>query len=190
MKTLARVSLPLVFAAAVFAAPACAKKEPPPPPPEPTAAPAVEVPTPVPAARLDKIVVTKSVQADKSPGEAAASFGKKDTVYVSFWVADAPVGNRGEGALERSEGSPADRGQDRHRQAGLRLLGVPRREEVGLGAGDLQGRPLPERPARGLDDVHGFLSHSVRRYLTSSASPDVVQRARRHKDSIGGRAAR
>jgi hypothetical protein len=89
MKTLARLGLPLVFAAAVFA---CAKKEPPAPPPEPTAAPPVEVPTPVPAARLEKITVSKSVNADKSPGEAAASFGKKDTVYVSFWVADAPVG--------------------------------------------------------------------------------------------------
>jgi hypothetical protein len=96
MKTLARVSLPihLVLTASLFAAVsvACAKKEPPPPPPEPTAVPVVEVPTPVPAAHLDKIVVSKSVQADKSPGEAAASFGKKDTVFVSFWVADAPVG--------------------------------------------------------------------------------------------------
>lgn len=91
MKTLARLGLPLVFAAAVFAASACAKKEAP-PPPEPTPVAAVEVPTPVPAARFERVIVTKSVGADKSPGEAAASFGKKDTVYVSFWVADAPVG--------------------------------------------------------------------------------------------------
>lgn len=93
MKALVRV--PLFLALALFAvvvASACAKKEPPPPPPAPTAMPTVEVPTPVPAARLDKITVTKSVNADKSPGEAAASFGKKDTVYVSFWVADAPAG--------------------------------------------------------------------------------------------------
>lgn len=87
-----RVSLALALSAGVFAASACAKKEPPPPPPEPTAMPTVEVPTPVPAARLDKIAVTKTVNADKSPGETAAGFGKKDTVYVSFWVADAPVG--------------------------------------------------------------------------------------------------
>jgi hypothetical protein len=86
-----KLSVALVLAA-VLAAPACAKKEPPPPPPEPTPMPTVEVPTPVPAAHLDKITVTKSVNADKSPGEAAASFGKKDTVYVSFMVADAPVG--------------------------------------------------------------------------------------------------
>jgi hypothetical protein len=92
MKTFARLGLPLVFAVAVGALTACAKKEPPPPPPEPTAAPAVVVPTPVPAARLEKITVTKTVQADKSPGEAAASFGKKDTVYVSFWMADVPAG--------------------------------------------------------------------------------------------------
>lgn len=93
MKALVRV--PLFLALALFAvvvASACAKKEPPPPPPAPTAMPTVEVPTPVPAARLDKITVTKSVNADKSPGESAASFGKKDTVYVSFWVADAPAG--------------------------------------------------------------------------------------------------
>src|SRR4030095_2977697 len=91
MKTVARFGLALAFAVAAFAASACAKKEPA-PPPVPTAAPVVEVPTPVPAARLAKITVPKSVGADKSPGEAAASFGKKDTVYVSFWVANAPVG--------------------------------------------------------------------------------------------------
>lgn len=88
MKTLVRLSLPLAFAAAAFA---CAKKETP-PPPQPTPMPTVEVPTPVPSARVERITSTKSVQADKSPGEAATTFGKKDTVYVSFWVADAPVG--------------------------------------------------------------------------------------------------
>jgi hypothetical protein len=88
MKTLTRWSLPLALAAAVFA---CAKKEPP-PPPEPTPAPRVEVPTPVPVARVERIAAVKAIQADKSPGEAATTFRKKDTVYVSFWVADAPVG--------------------------------------------------------------------------------------------------
>jgi hypothetical protein len=95
MKALVRVRLATSLALALAATlVACAKKEPPAPPPEPTAVPAptVEVPTPVPAAHLDKITVSKSVNADKSPGEAAAGFGKKDTVYVSFWVADAPVG--------------------------------------------------------------------------------------------------
>jgi len=96
MKATVRVrlvsALAIALTAVVVAASACAKKEPPPPPPAPTAMPTVEVPTPVPAARLDKITVTKSVNADKSPGETAASFGKKDTVYVSFWVADAPAG--------------------------------------------------------------------------------------------------
>jgi len=92
MKALVRV--PLLALALTAAVVACAKKEAPapPPPPAPTAAPTVEVPTPVPAARLEKISVTKSVNADKSPGEAAASFGKKDTVYVSFWMADVPAG--------------------------------------------------------------------------------------------------
>ncbi len=88
MSTFTRLSLSLAFVAAALA---CAKKEPP-PPPEPTPAPVVVVPTAVPAARVEKIAVAKSVQADKSPGETATSFGKKDTVYVSFWVADAPVG--------------------------------------------------------------------------------------------------
>lgn len=92
MKALIRV--PLLALALTAAVVACARKEAPapPPPPAPTAAPTVEVPTPVPAARLEKISVTKSVNADKSPGEAAASFGKKDTVYVSFWMADVPAG--------------------------------------------------------------------------------------------------
>ncbi len=92
MKALIRV--PLLALALTAAVVACARKEAPapPPPPAPTAAPTVEVPTPVPAARLEKITVTKSVNADKSPGEAAASFGKKDTVYVSFWMADVPAG--------------------------------------------------------------------------------------------------
>jgi len=77
MKATVRVRLvsflALALTAVVVAASACAKKEPPPPPPAPTAMPTVEVPTPVPAARLDKITVTKSVNADKSPGETAAS---------------------------------------------------------------------------------------------------------------------
>ena len=88
MKTLTRLSLPLAFAAAAFA---CAKKETP-PPPQPTPVPVVAVPTAVPAAHVERIAVVKAIQSDKSPGEAATTFAKKDTVYVSFWVADAPVG--------------------------------------------------------------------------------------------------
>jgi hypothetical protein len=85
MKAPVRVqaSLALALSAAVFAASACAKKEPPPPPPEPTAMPTVEVPTPVPAARLDKITVTKSVNATRAGRPRPAS--AKDTVYVSRW---------------------------------------------------------------------------------------------------------
>ncbi len=106
MKALIRVPLlALVLTAAVVA---CARKEEPAPPPPPatTAAPTVEVPTPVPAARLDKITVTKSVNADKSPGEAAASFGKKDTVYVSFWMADVPAGTEVKARWSDPSGKP------------------------------------------------------------------------------------
>jgi hypothetical protein len=32
------------------------------------------------------------VNSDHSPGEAASTFAKNDTVYVSMWTADTPVG--------------------------------------------------------------------------------------------------
>jgi hypothetical protein len=41
---------------------------------------------------VERIVVARSVNADHSPGEAATTFGKSDTVYVSMWTANAPVG--------------------------------------------------------------------------------------------------
>lgn len=44
------------------------------------------------AARIERITVTKAVNADDSPGEMATTFGKADTVYVSMWTASAPVG--------------------------------------------------------------------------------------------------
>jgi hypothetical protein len=52
--------------------------------PAPAAAPAV--------ARVERITVAKKVNSDHSPGEAASTFGKNDTVYISMWTADTPVG--------------------------------------------------------------------------------------------------
>jgi len=43
-------------------------------------------------ARVERITVAKSVNSDDSPGEADAFFGKRDTVYISMWTANAPVG--------------------------------------------------------------------------------------------------
>jgi len=90
MKTFNRLGLSLALAAVCFA---CAKKEQPAPATETTAYPTVAVvPTAVPVARVERVAVVKSIKADKSPGDPATSFARKDTVYVSFWVADAPVG--------------------------------------------------------------------------------------------------
>ncbi|HLN92229.1 MAG TPA: hypothetical protein VK389_00075 [Thermoanaerobaculia bacterium] len=55
--------------------------------PPATAAPAAPM-----GARVERITVAKAVNSDDSPGEAASTFGKKDTVYVSMWTANAPVG--------------------------------------------------------------------------------------------------
>ena len=52
----------------------------------PAAAPAA------PVARVERITIAKAVNTDDSPGEAAVAFGAKDTVYVSMWTADTPVG--------------------------------------------------------------------------------------------------
>lgn len=52
--------------------------------PAPTAAPA--------GARIERITVAKAVNSDDSPGAAATTFGKSDTVYVSMWTASTPVG--------------------------------------------------------------------------------------------------
>jgi hypothetical protein len=57
--------------------------------------PATEAPAAAPApagARVERITVAKAVNSDDSPGEAASTFGKSDTVYVSMWTASAPVG--------------------------------------------------------------------------------------------------
>lgn len=56
---------------------------------EPPAAMATAVPA---GARVERITVVKAVNSDDSPGEAATTFGPKDTVYVSMWTAAAPVG--------------------------------------------------------------------------------------------------
>jgi tetratricopeptide (TPR) repeat protein len=42
--------------------------------------------------RVERITVAKAVNADHSPGEAATAFGKEDTVYVSMWTSNTPVG--------------------------------------------------------------------------------------------------
>jgi len=61
-------------------------------------APGAEAPAAPPAAapmagaRIERITVAKAVNSDHSPGEAAATFGKNDTVYVSMWTANTPVG--------------------------------------------------------------------------------------------------
>jgi hypothetical protein len=60
-------------------------------------APGTEAPAAPPAAapavaRVERITIAKAVNSDDSPGEAAATFGKNDTVYVSMWTADTPVG--------------------------------------------------------------------------------------------------
>jgi hypothetical protein len=61
--------------------------------PAPASEPPVAMATAVPAgAHIERITVAKAVNADHSPGEAATTFGTKDTVYVSMWTANAPVG--------------------------------------------------------------------------------------------------
>ena len=58
--------------------------------------PAVEMTTPAAdmqgGARVERVTTAKAVNADDSPGETSATFGKGDTVYVSMWTANAPVG--------------------------------------------------------------------------------------------------
>jgi hypothetical protein len=61
--------------------------------PAPASEPPVAMATAAPAgAHIERITVAKAVNADHSPGEAATTFGTKDTVYVSMWTANAPVG--------------------------------------------------------------------------------------------------
>lgn len=68
----------------------CKKKEEVAVAPAPVDAPAA---APAPAgARVERIAVVKAVNPDDSPGEAATTFGRNDTVYVSMWTASAPVG--------------------------------------------------------------------------------------------------
>lgn len=75
-----------------FAAAGCQKKtETAAYPPPATEAPAAAAPAPA-GARIERITVAKAVNSDDSPGEATATFGKSDTVYVSMWTASAPVG--------------------------------------------------------------------------------------------------
>lgn len=91
-----RTAYPLLIAAVVLAlaVPACRKKtETATYPAAGSEAPAAGQPTsPAGGARIERITVAKAVNSDASPGETAASFGKNDTVYVSMWTANTPVG--------------------------------------------------------------------------------------------------
>ena len=88
MKRTSVVCLALLIGASL-AAFGCKKKEEPvavsPPPP-------VEMTAPPAGARIERVTTTKSVNADDSPGEAVSSFGRNDTIYISLWTANAPVG--------------------------------------------------------------------------------------------------
>ena len=42
--------------------------------------------------KVERVTVARSVNADDSPGAAAASFGKSDTVYISMWRSNIPAG--------------------------------------------------------------------------------------------------
>jgi len=71
-------ALALLVSAALVS---CAKKEP--PPPEPTAVPVPTVaPTPVPF-KVTSIDLGKSIGDDKKIKDAAATFGRKDTIYAA-----------------------------------------------------------------------------------------------------------
>jgi hypothetical protein len=61
----------------------------PPPGSEPPMVQATAVPA---GARVERITVVKAINSDDSPGQAAMTFGPKDTVYVSMWTASTPVG--------------------------------------------------------------------------------------------------
>lgn len=61
-------------------------------PAETPAASAPPAAAPAAGARVERITVAKAVNSDDSPGEASSTFGKNDTVYVSMWTANAPVG--------------------------------------------------------------------------------------------------
>ncbi|MFN2384802.1 MAG: hypothetical protein ABR576_00675 [Thermoanaerobaculia bacterium] len=92
MKRASVHALLLLFAASI-AAFGCRKKEEtavasPPPAMEVTAPPAGMQG----GARVERITTAKAVNADDSPGETTAAFGKADTVYLSMWTANAPVG--------------------------------------------------------------------------------------------------
>jgi hypothetical protein len=71
---------------------ACKKKEMASAPP-PAEAPVASAPAaPMGGARVERITVAKAVNTDDSPGETAMAFGPNDTVYVSMWTANTPVG--------------------------------------------------------------------------------------------------
>ena len=88
----ATIALVLVVSASL-AAFGCKKKEEAavsmPPPAAAATAPPADMPG---GARIERVTTAKAVNADDSPGETSATFSKGDTVYVSMWTANAPVG--------------------------------------------------------------------------------------------------
>lgn len=92
MKTrAARVFSTAALVGAVLVLAACKKKETvaaAEPAPYPTSAPAQTAA----GATLERLTVARSVNADDSPGAAATSFGKGDTVYVTMWRSNIPAG--------------------------------------------------------------------------------------------------
>lgn len=71
---------------------ACKKKETVAAAPEPAAYPTSAPAQTAAGAKLERLTVTRSVNADDSPGAAVASFGKGDTVYVTMWRSNIPAG--------------------------------------------------------------------------------------------------
>lgn len=76
----------------VIVAVGCKKKEETVAMPPPADVPVAQVPPVATGARVERITVTRAVNADDSPGEVVSTFGKSDTVYISMWTANAPVG--------------------------------------------------------------------------------------------------
>jgi len=78
--------LPALFVAVLVAVGACSKKEEAPKPeavPAPAPAPAPVPPPPAAGVTVAGMAVGNAIAADKKVTQAAESFGKKDTIYVS-----------------------------------------------------------------------------------------------------------
>lgn len=87
----ARAFFTAAMVGAVLVLAACKKKETAAAAPEPAAYP-TSAPEQTAAAKLERLTVTRSVNADDSPGAVVSSFGKGDTVYVTMWRSNIPAG--------------------------------------------------------------------------------------------------